>query len=206
MPASTVLCLGAADSGKTTLLRRLQTRLQEKSAGKEGDEIPVPLQPTTGVSHYNFQFSNQNEASSEVGCFNWQLSPSKSKQVLIKEFGGSLAPAWIGYLRSSLSGSDTTKGVLFAIDLSNPAKLAESGVHLVEVLQFVKTVGGEIKFLILFTKADLVNNLEKSLRETRALLRLDLLEHNFSFLETLTVSSETDFGLGELEQYLSILQ
>ena len=209
----TVLCLGAVEAGKTTFLRRLQA-LQKRS-DRSDEELPLQLQPTTGISHYAFQFVTPNErrdsSSVEVGCLNWQFSKSSgSNQLLIKEFGGSLAPAWIGYLQSTLAAasSDHIKAVLFAIDLSNPAKLAESGVHLVEVLQFVKTADkeGRIKFLILFTKADLVDNLEKNLRETEALLQLSFLSqsHNFNF-EVLTISSETDLGLCELEDYLTKL-
>ena len=220
MPA-TVLCLGAVEAGKTTFLRRLQA-IQKQKSGRSDEELPLQLQPTTGISHYAFQFKTAKErrdSSLEVSCLNWQFSKSSSgpNQLLIKEFGGSLAPAWIGYLRSTLAASSSSsshqgpsdiKAVLFAIDLSNPAKLAESGVHLVEVLQFVKTADkeGHIKFLILFTKADLVENLDKSLRQTEALLRLNFLSqsHNFNF-EVLTISSETDFGLCELEEYLTRL-
>ena len=213
MPA-TVLCLGAVEAGKTTFLRRLQA-IQKQKSGRSDEELPLQLQPTTGISHYAFQFKTAKErrdSSLEVSCLNWQFSKSSSgpNQLLIKEFGGSLAPAWIGYLQSTLAAasSDNIKAVLFAIDLSNPAKLAESGVHLVEVLQFVKTADkeGHIKFLILFTKADLVENLDKSLRQTEALLRLNFLSqsHNFNF-EVLTISSETDFGLCELEEYLTRL-
>ena len=218
MPA-TVLCLGAVEAGKTTFLRRLQA-IQKQESERSDEELPLQLQPTTGISHYAFQFKTAKErrdSSLEVSCLNWQFSKSSSgpNQLLIKEFGGSLAPAWIGYLRSTLAASSSShqgpsdiKAVLFAIDLSNPAKLAESGVHLVEVLQFVKTADkeGHIKFLILFTKADLVENLDKSLRQTEALLRLNFLSqsHNFNF-EVLTISSETDFGLCELEEYLTRL-
>lgn len=96
------------------------------------------------------------------------------------------------------------QAILFAIDLSNPGRLAESGVHLVEILQLVKGEA-EIKVLIVFTKADLLEEslFQKVLRETRALLRIDFLTQSGYNLETLTISSQTDFGLDQLVKFLS---
>ena len=76
-------------------------------------------------------------------------------------------------------------------------------MHLVEILQVVKSEV-EIKALVVFTKVDLLDDssFQKVLRETRALLRIDFLKQSGYNLETLTVSSQTDFGLDSLIEFL----
>ena len=76
-------------------------------------------------------------------------------------------------------------------------------MHLVEILQVVKSEV-EIKALVVFTKVDLLDDssFQKVLRETRALLRIDFLKQSGYNLETLTVSSQTDFGLDPLIEFL----
>lgn len=189
----TVVCLGARDSGKTTLLRKIQN-------SDPTDEPPL-LQPTIGVNHFAIRLDldlwSRNQGS---GCW----TRKRTKDLVVKEFGGTLAPVWTNYLQNSLSIKDSpVRALLFTIDLSNAGRLAESGVHLVEILQ----VDPGVKVLVVFTKADLVDDVafEKVLREFKALLRIDFLAKSYD-LETLTVSSQTDFGIFELVQFLAALQ
>ena len=100
MQAATVVCLGAVDAGKTSLLRRLQSLLQET---EETEDFPPLLQPTVGINHFSFVFEEGEQG--HQGCL---PLPRKTKKLVAKEFGGALAPVWTNYLKNILQESGHT--------------------------------------------------------------------------------------------------
>ena len=93
MPQATAVCLGAVDAGKTSLLRRLQSLLQE-----EIEDFPAPLlQPTIGINHFSLTFEQSQEKHS---CLPLALRSRKTTKLVAKEFGGALAPVWQSYLKN----------------------------------------------------------------------------------------------------------
>ena len=103
MQAATVVCLGAADAGKTSLLRRLQSLLQETA---EAEDFPPLLQPTVGINHFSYVFEQSRGEHSQQGCL--PFVSRKTKKLIAKEFGGALAPIWTDYLKSIIQESGHT--------------------------------------------------------------------------------------------------
>jgi len=127
-----VICMGATSSGKTTLLNILENK--KSNATVEGSQrVLIKTLPTVGINHF---------------YINRDIIRNKSA-VELKEYGGQLAPLWTTYLRQQRS-----KNILYLVDCADLAKLPETSIHLVEVLEQIAKCPSRL--LLVYTKIDLL--------------------------------------------------
>ena len=193
-----VVCLGAIGAGKTTLLNKLQNKHFNEI--KEDSGLPVEPLATVGINHFDIDLTSDFDHStvsdsSKNNCFSFKFRSSFSTNkciVEIKEFGGSLAPAWKSYLQGLLKEHYDKSGVLYIVDVSNASRFAEVGVHLIETVQIFETLRKtSSRVLIVFSKVDLLDSTSKTkiLNEARLLLRLDYLSR-YVHMSIITISSQ----------------
>lgn len=103
------LILGPQNTGKTLLIKRIQTMSSDKSAC---DTLPPPTQPTTGTTLVTIA--------------------TPHGPLLLKEYGGKMAPLW----HKALAKADM---YIFVVDASNPWQLGVATVLLMETLSHEAT-------------------------------------------------------------------
>ncbi|XP_014669772.1 PREDICTED: ADP-ribosylation factor-like protein 16, partial [Priapulus caudatus] len=103
--ATMYLIVGPTRGGKTLLLKRLMLHATTRDVG-DGD-VP-PTVPTVGTNLVN-------------------VSLGKKSEITVRELGGSMAPIWHNYYRDC-------RHLMFAIDLSDRARVAAACVQLTDAL------------------------------------------------------------------------
>lgn len=98
-----ILCLGPKGSGKTHLLRRLET-----SDSVDNTTYSVP---TVGTNIYSIQIPNKDTNASKRNAV---------KIVQILEIGGTMAPLWRQYF------TDVNK-IIYVVDTSNLCQISAAG-------------------------------------------------------------------------------
>lgn len=209
MPELVALCLGAIGCGKTTLLRKLQPPRQE-----DEEEVETEPLPTVGINHFNIEVNDylQEEKKTCLSAVKLLLTGKPKPQYLtVREFGGSLAPAWLNYLNGHLSANadQILAGILYVIDVSSTARYSEVGVHLTEVIGLLEKEKSPTRVLIVLSKLDLVEQScqERLLNEARALLRLQHLSDwcKYCFLDIVEYSSVSGQGLTIIQNWCNDL-
>lgn len=122
-----IVLIGLEGSGKTLLAQRLRTiyaRVERPFSTKTTE--------TNGTVNYTIP--------TYKGC--------PFKHISIRESGGSMQEIWDNYLTST-----HVKGVVFTLDLSNPATMAGGGLALCELLQHPALQS--LPVCVALTKADL---------------------------------------------------
>ena len=144
------LILGPQSVGKTLLIRALQT-LSSDIQKKEKDKhyispspsvLPLPTQPTTGTNLVTIE--------------------TPHGPLLLKEFGGKMAPLWSRALPDA-------NMIIYTIDSSNPRQLSSTSVLLMETLANEAVNGKPV--LLFFNKTDSISSL--SLFEFKVIIRVD---------------------------------
>lgn len=102
---ATVICLGPTGAGKTLLLKKLQNK-------EIVDETSCTV-PTTGSNLITLKFTNEKTGA--------------SKEFIVRELGGAMAPIWHKYYR----GIDK---VIYTVDASNLCQIAAAGILLYTIL------------------------------------------------------------------------
>lgn len=140
------LVLGPQGSGKSLLVKKLSrlSRSRQDNGGQEKEMAEyVPTKPTNGVSVE-------------------ELHLGKNATLLVKEYGGAMAPVWSG----AYADCDS---VVYVIDATNCTQISASTILLLEVLDHE-----EIKkkpFLLVFNKLD--RHCPMSLNQYKSVMRLD---------------------------------
>jgi GTP-binding protein EngB required for normal cell division len=168
-----VICfVGAASSGKTILLKKL--------ALESVDESTKTL-PTVGINHFNVSVDSPPPASQAKRLFFCRKQHSVPRTVQAKELGGELAQNWTEYLRAE-------SRLVYVIDASNPALIAEVAVHFVNCVDTVSRNAGA-KVLVAFSKSDLIEgDKEVRLNAIRSLLRLSHVQEFYGGVDFTQVS------------------
>ena len=119
-----VLVLGAENTGKTLLLKRLQKVIAEGINVNSFDSIPSTV-ATVGTNIVNVTWNKRK--------YNF------------RELGGAMAPIWKNYY------SDC-QGVIFLIDVGNPFQVSASTVLFYDMLSESKLA--KVPVILLFNKID----------------------------------------------------
>ena len=166
------LVLGPPGVGKTALLKRLRSlhddRCKKKAADKLTEAAPCHIPdlpatvPTSGTNYVILPGSHKNA----------------SRPLLLKEYGGSMAPLW----NEALSKAHL---IVYVVDASNPMQLSTA------VVLFLDLLGNKVavnKPLLLFlNKTDLPAPM--SLNEVQEIIRINDLKALYG--EKVTVLSGT---------------
>lgn len=122
--ASSCLCLGPRQSGKTHLLSSLQSigsiTNVSHSVATIGTNIFTIKLPESGVKNANataVPLSATNKKPPSSGSFR---RSSKKPSITITEIGGSMAPMWGNYLNN-------VSRILYVIDTSNLCQISAAG-------------------------------------------------------------------------------
>jgi hypothetical protein len=217
MPA-VVVCAGAIAAGKTELLNNLKKFNDDDSTNQDSESgLPFEPLPTVGINHFNIDVTlEEDHTSRSNGTFANRCLPllvgerRKLKHcVSVREFGGELAPAWLTYIKGATSGNGAERtskhGLMFLVDVSNCARLAEAGVHLIEILSWYEKAKLRARVLVIFSKIDLLCEVrERILCESKALLRLDYLINwcQHCCIEHVDYSAKTGEGLETIFHWL----
>ena len=196
-----VVCVGPTGSGKTSLLNTLQNKAENATVAQDTTLVAKTI-PTVGANHFT---------SVKLDLPQSYLK-SKAKQGLqVTEYGGQLAPLWTTYLRRHAG----PLALIFVADCSDVSRIAETAVHLVELLEstdrpfksvlivyskidLLKTDGGEFK-------GDRVRFDRKRLNEFRQLLRIRQIKSFYGAkldLNEVEYSAVNGQGLAEIRYWL----
>ncbi len=152
-----MFCVGSVGAGKTLLLKRLECREEAENEEELIRSLQIETIPTVGVNHF--------EIFVEDADLKDKKKKAKPKKAQVKELGGALAQNWCLYLKQV----SARRTLIYVVDLSNPAAVAEVAVHLVDCLELLK---GGSSVLVVYSKVDLVEEVETQLIKFRSLLRL----------------------------------
>lgn len=175
--------IGASNSGKTSLLYRLKwlsRNLVHLNKDKTEIELPVlpATLPTVGTNIETLAFSNAEGTA-----------PSA---IQLREKGGAMAPVWASYYGDAAC-------FLYVIDSSDPHRLSESTVLLLEVLGHPKMQGK--LGAVLFNKNDVKGALPFG--DISAIMRLDdVLSSSSINLSVFHTSAVTNDGVSEVLQWI----
>jgi len=134
-----VICMGSTNCGKTTLLKILENNDGKQTGTIEGStRVLIKTLPTIGVNHFDIVLRNLR---SEI-------------RLTVKEYGGVLAPLWTTYLKQQ---NLRTTSILYMVDCSDPTKLPETSVHLIDILRELTLRQCPCKVLIVYSKIDLLS-------------------------------------------------
>ncbi|CAD7092841.1 unnamed protein product [Hermetia illucens] len=172
-----IFCLGPKGSGKTHLLRRLET-----SDSVDNTTYSVP---TVGTNIYSIQIPNKDTNASKRNAV---------KIVQILEIGGTMAPLWRQYF------TDVNK-IIYVVDTSNLCQISAAGVLLYSIL--VEPRLQRTKFLLVLTKMDLAYRQMRN----EALLMLQIaklqkeIKQHFTVIEASVISG---MGIDKILDWLSL--
>ena len=176
--------IGPSNSGKTSLLYRLKW-LSRNHVHLSGDktEIELPVLPATlptvGTNIETLAFPN--------------VEGTVPTTIQLREKGGAMAPVWASYYSDAAC-------FLYVIDSSDPHRLSESTVLLLEVLGHPKMQGK--LGAVLFNKSDVKGGLPFS--DISAIMRLDDVLGNSSInLSVFHTSAVTNEGVSEVLQWIA---
>jgi len=127
---SRVLVLGAEGTGKTLLLKRIQSLAEN------------------GSDHYK-EFESVPSTVSTIGT-NIAVAMLNKRKISLRELGGAMAPIWKNYF-------DETHAVVFIIDVSNNIQVSASTILFYDVLGSESLSG--VPVLLLLNKTDLNSTL-----------------------------------------------
>lgn len=177
-----VVCvLGAASSGKTSLLKKIC-----------GEDDITPLTkslPTVGISHFKVGITT---------VINGHKKKKLKQNFTVQEVGGELAQNWCSYLKN-------VSNLIYFIDCSNLNLVSEVAYHLINCLETLSKESEKNHVLIVFSKKDLVgSNLDLRLKELRTLIRLSHLVGWYKNIKIseITTNCWTEEGIPEIKNWI----
>lgn len=170
-----VLVLGAEGSGKTLLLKRIQSAI-ENGTDKKDDFEAVPSTVST------------------IGTNIASVTMNK-KKINIRELGGAMAPIWKNFY-------DDSNAVIFLIDISNSFQVASSTVLFLDVLSSRNL--SDLPILLLLNKTDLDSSLTIQEIKFILRLN-DLKKHATKKLKVIECSLKSGTGIEEIKDWLQQL-
>ncbi|EDO46967.1 predicted protein [Nematostella vectensis] len=176
MEEALILVLGPGSSGKTLMLKRLQTvssqmNLPPSQRQKELGEAP-PTIPTVGVNLVTVNFLR--------------------KKFTFRELGGAMAPIWSNYLKEAAF-------LIYIFDIANRFQISASCILLLEVLASKETQ--DMPVLLVFNKIDSPGCM--SIAEVASLIRLeDIKAHAKQDLTAVEASFRTGQGMDDVLQWI----
>ena len=120
-------------------------------------------------------------------------------------------PLWYSMIKNS-SASDQkekSKCVIFVIDASNsPAFLAETAVHFIEVLNYLKSTKKPGRVLIVYSKIDIIpkDSSAKVITNIKQLLRINHIKHWYAkeiTIREVEYSAVTGQGIDKIRYWLN---
>lgn len=169
------LLIGPAGTGKTLLLKTLQTGNYHVSKGstvEARDDVPATI-PTTGTNLIN-------------------IVVHKKKEVTVRELGGSMGPIWNKYYKD-------VDAILFMVDVSNRCQISAACIQLLEMLSHPHT--GSTPVLLLLNKKDVSSGMSRS--EMEWLLRLEeTLKQATQKITIMETSGKTGLGLDRVSRWI----
>lgn len=178
-----VLVVGAESTGKTLLLKRLQTSTQQEEglAAKGGVQdnktfgtLPSTV-PTVGTNLANVVFNK--------------------KKYNIRELGGAMAPIWKNYYPDG-------QAVIFVMDVSNGFQVSASTILFNDVLSSEALVEN-VPVLLLYNKMDLMSS--SNVPELKFLMRINDILKRRSRLDIIECSMKSGDGVQEIIDWLTAL-
>lgn len=141
---SQILVLGPENSGKTLLLKRLQSYMSQMSGGVSNIALGEPPSTiaTVGVNLTTLQINK--------------------KKFCLRELGGAMAPVWSNYFK------DATH-CIYIIDLANKGQVSASTILLLNLLKSRQSSKWPV--LIIFNKIDIPCGLTRM--AISSIMRLD---------------------------------
>ena len=172
---SRVLVLGAEGTGKTLLLKRIQSLAENGSdSHKEFDSVPSTV--------------------STIGT-NIAVAMLNKRKISLRELGGAMAPIWKNYF-------DETHAVVFVIDVSNNIQVSASTILFYDVLGSESLSG--VPVLLLLNKTDLNSTLTLQEMKFILRLN-DLKKHISQNLKVVESSLKSGTGMQAIKEWLQLI-
>lgn len=170
-----VLVLGAEGTGKTLLLKRIQSEFENRADSAQDYESTPSTVSTIGTNISSILINK--------------------RKVNLRELGGAMAPIWKNYFGDATS-------TIFLVDASNNFQISASTILLLDVLGAEKLA--KQPFLLLLNKTNLSSTLTlKELRFILRLNELK--KHITQKLKIVECSLKTGSGMQEIKDWLTSL-